>query len=98
MKQCFLQGVLLERGGTDGFCTWGLSKESSNHTRVTSTENPAYIGAVQASLPLSWTGVEGRDALMLTVTPTKNRSEKGDTAVRKISWVAAAINLVGNLG
>ena len=75
-----------------------MSTEPSNHARVTSTEDPEDVGAAQGSLPLSRTGVEGRDGPMLTVTPTKNRTEKRDTAVRKTSWATAAINMVGNLG
>lgn len=43
-----------------------MSKEPSNHTRVTSTEDPEYVGAVQGSLPLSWTGVDRRDGPMLS--------------------------------
>ena len=73
----FFTRSLLERVGTDGFCRWGLSKEPSNHSRVTSTEDLECAGAVQGRLPLSRTGVEGRDRRMLTVTPAKDRSEKG---------------------
>lgn len=75
---------IFKRNGIDGFCTWGLSKETWNHTLVTTIENLKYLIKYHAGVVafiLNRCGEEPSPGIQITLA--KNRLEDGEQSCQE---------------